>query len=154
MTYQRCEGASGFHDTHESDRDATDGLCAACRTIMRTKEVHKPTSWDFFAVKRENSFNHFHSSTLHLGVCGGEKGNMFLVRLTLNPDGLYWGWYNSFHPVNSDRGGQVSMVFQSEIQVSVCFAYGPEAETRRGRGEIVRLRVEEIRLSKHPEGIR
>lgn len=154
MAYQRCDGAEfGSSDYHEAEPGAPDLLCAACRKVMLATPV--PTTWERFALKRpDGRFEHFYHSTMQVGMCGGTSDNMYLVRLTRNETGPYWGWYYSFHPNNGSSRGEASMIYLSEVQTRVCFAYGPEAETKRGRGEIIRLGVEEVRPAKHPEGIR
>jgi hypothetical protein len=50
-------------------------------------------------------------------------------------DGGYWGWLDT-------EGKCPEMIWPSRSQFSVCFAYGPEAEVARGKGAILRLRVE------------
>ena len=85
-------------------------------------------------------------------MCG--SGPMALVRLVLDPDGPYWGWYHSHHPYNGERRGEISMIYPNRVCVEICFPYGPDVATAHGHGEIVRLRVERIRDAVHPDHIR
>lgn len=49
--------------------------------------------------------------------------------------GDYWGWLDT-------DGKCPEMIWPSRSQFNVCFAYGPESEVARGKGTILRLRVE------------
>lgn len=53
-----------------------------------------------------------------------------------NESGSYWGWY-----YDHTDGDGFSMIWASEAQFRICFPYGPEAEEKMGRGEIVRFNV-------------
>lgn len=111
------------------------------------------SSWQLFAHQRPDGlFEHFHPSTIQVRLCGNQE-NVFLVRLELDDEnGEYWGWYHSeTSRVFADR---VSMVYRNRLAVEVCFPYGTQAETKRGRGRVVRLRVTPVRPAVHPEGIR
>ena len=64
------------------------------------------------------------------------------VELTEDPDGDYYGW------IHADRSGErfaprytgeVVMVQPHKGMFTMQFPYGPEAEARDGRGEIVRM---------------
>lgn len=48
----------------------------------------------------------------------------------------YWAWWSA-------EDSTVKFIWASKVQVSMCFPYGPETETARGRGRVVRVRVEE-----------
>jgi hypothetical protein len=109
-------------------------------------------SWQLLALERNGRFDHFYGSALQVRMCGSAP--MALVRLTIDKDGPYWGWYHSFHPANGSYLGQISMIYSHRVGVEICFAYGPDAETARGRGEIVRLRVERIREAVDGEHIK
>lgn len=55
-----------------------------------------------------------------------------------SPDGTHWGWL--------DSGQQVpSMIWAFRGAFDAQFPYGPEAEEKRGRGRVVRLKVTEIK---------
>ena len=58
------------------------------------------------------------------------------VTATEDPEGTYYGW------IDADSDGAPVMVQPHEGLFSMQFPYGPKAEVDRGRGEIVRLRVE------------
>lgn len=132
-----------------------DRLCLACHQTMIEAEAKQPMkdrSWELFALQVDDHFEHFYPGTIGVKLCGDEP--IVLVRLTQDSEGPYWGWYHSHHPVNKPHQGHVSFIYRFRQAVSMCFAYGPEIETKCGRGEIVRLRAEFVRLAVHPEGIK
>jgi len=108
--------------------------------------------WNLYALRREEGFAHFYPSTIQLTMCG--TAPHWLVQLAVDADGDLWGWYHTHHPHNRESRGHVSMIYSHRKSVEICFPYGPDAETERGRGEIVRLRVTPVRPAVHPEGIR
>lgn len=59
------------------------------------------------------------------------------VVLHEDPDGEYRGW------IVPDSDGTPVMVQHAKIY-PIQFAYGPEAEEKKGRGRTVRLRIERI----------
>lgn len=152
-----CQGVSiadlaNWAVRHDADPGACDDLCAACRSKMRDAEVRRPKErrvWQLFALQRDGGFEHFFQSTTQLTMCG--DGPMWLVHLVIHHEGPLWGWYHSHHPCHGDYRGQVSMIYPSEMQVRICFPYGAEQATKRGHGEIVRLRAEPVRPAVHPE---
>ena len=69
-------------------------------------------------------------------------GTIYSMRVTLidateATDADYWAWWSS-------EDQTLKFIWASKAQVSMCFPYGPDAETARGRGRIVRVRVEEV----------
>lgn len=55
-----------------------------------------------------------------------------------DPEGAYWGWIDSGSP---ERGPV--MIQPHEGLFRMQFPYGPKKEAERGKGEIIRLRVED-----------
>ena len=55
-----------------------------------------------------------------------------------DPESPYWGW------LATDDPNKYIFIFASKQQLDMCFPYGPDAETARGRGRCVNLMVEEI----------
>jgi hypothetical protein len=144
---------SNWRFRHNADPGAQDDLCATCRTKMHAAEALRPKErriWQLYALPRGDHFEHFFPSTTQVTMHGNGP---WLVKLVLDPEGPLWGWYNSHHPSNRGFRGQVTMIYPSETQVRICFTYGPEAETKRGHGEIVRLRLAPVRPAVHPEGL-
>ena len=131
-----------------------DRLCRTCRKAVWDALVQKgrTTGWELFTMRRGDRFEHFYPSTTAVGMCGSDP--IVLVRLKLDDNGPYWGWLHSMHPHNRSYRGQVSMIYSSRTLVSICFTYGPEVETKRGYGEIVRLSAEFVRDAVGREGIR
>lgn len=62
-------------------------------------------------------------------------------RLPTDPPSDYWGWLDAKEP---DR---YIFVWPSEMQLDMCFPYGPKAEENRGHGRKMNLMVVEL-----PEG--
>lgn len=58
-------------------------------------------------------------------------------RTEADPPSGYWGW------LPADDPSAYCFVWPSEVQLNMCFPYGPEAEEARGRGRKVNLIVEE-----------
>jgi hypothetical protein len=91
---------------------------------------------DLFALKWETGiFHNFYPSTIQMSLCGDPP--YYRVRLTPNSEGEYWAWHDFAKDVynfaNHNRNG-----------VIICFPYGPEIEEKLGRGEIIRVRVDEL----------
>ena len=59
-------------------------------------------------------------------------------RLPTDPSSNYWGWLDATDP------SYYHFVWPSEVQLDMCFPYGPKAEEKKGRGRKVNLIVEEI----------
>lgn len=62
----------------------------------------------------------------------------FRERTESDPPSSYWAW------LPTDEPDRYISIWPSEIQLDMCFAYGPKAEEDRGRGRKVNLIVEEI----------
>lgn len=62
-------------------------------------------------------------------------------RVATDPPSNYWGWLDAMAPHH------YIFVWPSEVQLDMCFPYGPKVEEDRGRGRKVNLVVEEL-----PEG--
>jgi len=103
-------------------------LCWPPRRALRPKD----RSWQLFAEERDGGFEHFYGSTIQVRMCGNHP--IALVRLVLDTNGPYYGWYHSFHPHNGSHRGTVSMIYTNRVCVEICFSYGPEAETARIAG--------------------
>ena len=152
---ERCEGveiSARSWESHDAD-GGSDRLCAACRKAASDADAAQPQSWELFCGEDgEGLFEHFYESIMQVKMCGNER----IVRVRLVPDdaGLYWGWYYGHHPANRSFKGDVSMVYRHKLAVEVCFAYGTDAETKRGRGKVVRLRAELVRRLAKEEGDR
>ena len=103
-------------------------------------------TWEMFAQQSSSETLHnFYTSLLAYGVCGPDP--VFHVQVTLDPEGPYYGWLYSDDPANGSNVGHVSMIFAHRMLVEICFPYGTAVEEKRGRGKIVRLRVERLELA-------
>lgn len=146
MTTTRCEGSTSYSigpNYHWAD-DGDDGLCARCRQTMLDEEAKQLTKrvWQLYAQDRRDHFEHFYPSATQVRMCGTQP--VFVVRVTKDDEGDYYAWYNSFHPANRSRKGNLSFVYRSPMLVEVCFTHGTAHEIRRGHGNVIRLRVEPI----------
>jgi hypothetical protein len=68
---------------------------------------------------------------------------IFLVELhedAGNPEPNYWAWEPS------DKPGEFHMTQPSRSMLEVCFTYGSKAEVDRGRGRVVPVRAEVVRI--------
>ena len=58
------------------------------------------------------------------------------VRVTLNPEGRYWGWQYA-----GKESELPEMVWPEGFMLRMCFPYGFEIEEKRGKGRHVRLNI-------------
>lgn len=93
-------------------------------------------STELFAMRRGDRIEHFYPSTVAVRMCG--PGTIVRVRVTDDPAGAHWAWWNA-------ERRHHSFVYGFRDAVAMCFPYGPEAETARGRGEVVQVRVDVLR---------
>ena len=71
-----------------------------------------------------------------------EKIRTVVVReLKEGEESMYWAWWDNamglFVP---------GFIWPSKGQVSMCFPYGPEIEEEKGRGKLLRVMIEEIKI--------
>lgn len=96
-----------------------------------------------FAVKLESGFYHFFSNSWLTASCAGKEEVICLVEITEDSVGDYWTWYNK-----EDNDFQFTAPFKQAVDM--CFAYGYEADEKRGRGKLIQVFVKEIReIEKH-----
>ena len=97
-----------------------------------------PEELSFLCVTRKGDrfFRNFFGHPELLRMCGDPP--YFLVRVSLNPEGLYWGWW--------EPNKRVSLIYPSKELLSICFPYSLAKEEERGVGRAVRLDVSEVRL--------
>lgn len=90
----------------------------------------------FAAKYKSGVYSNFYGSLIQMRLCG--SGPFFEVDIIADEDGDYYTWHSTekdrFHFTNSH-----------EIGVEICFTYGSAVETKRGRGKIIRCRIEWIR---------
>jgi hypothetical protein len=98
-------------------------------------------SWRMFAGRPDHSVEG--REFLNFGDCwyvrlyGHEP---VAVELTEDPEGIYYGWIEAEGSERDSRfKGVPEMIQPHEGMFSMQFAYGPQAEVDRGRGEIVRM---------------
>mgnify|MGYP003394149107 CR=1 FL=1 len=65
------------------------------------------------------------------------------VTVTEDPDGPYWGWLDDPDGGHWKPNDYPEFIWHEKMAFDMCFAYGPEAEVKAGKGRIVRLRIEE-----------
>jgi hypothetical protein len=92
--------------------------------------------WDAFANRSPNG------EFLHIGEAWWVKlhacGEVHPVTVIEDPEGGYWGWRKKDEPDSK----MPSMIWPDRRLLSMCFAYGVDADIERGFGSIVRMRIE------------
>lgn len=117
-------------DQNQEKNPATQGS----RGEVAEVESERETQWAMFAHRYPTG--HF----VHVGPEFYVKNHLLndpIIPVTVSeePNGRYWGWI-----VTGEDTPR--MIWPSEVQFKMCFPYGPEAEQERGRGRIVRLKIE------------
>lgn len=96
------------------------------------RDDHYKGEWHYFG----------HPRAVELYGCKPEP-----VIVTEDPEGTYYGWLDDAefiakqYPHRADRAIEPTMVQPHMTLFRVQFPYSPEAEVKKGRGEILRLRV-------------
>lgn len=96
-----------------------------------------------FAVRRGEWL---HSFFPHAGLCGTCTDSDPVVRVRVTPDdsGDHWSWWDTARGVflftNGHREG-----------VEICFPYGTKVDEERGRGKVIRVRVDVLREATEEE---
>jgi len=94
-------------------------------------------SWKMFVYKYPDCYMHF-GCYAYVKI-HGLSYPIVEVELTENENGEYYGWIDSEGDLNG------SLVWPSNAQTEMCFAYGSKIEEERGRGKKIRLSVVEIK---------
>lgn len=94
-------------------------------------------SWQLYAQRIANPVDgrEFMNFGSEVHVRRGYGGDVQAVHVTLDPEGMYWGW------VETGGEGEPTMIQPHPGMFRMQFPYGPAAEATAGRGEIVRLSV-------------
>ena len=92
--------------------------------ILYSGKLDDGTLWNFY--------EHPHIITM---MCGSKKA--YKVKVTICNEGTYYGWYEN-------KEEKVIHIYPNEALVEMCFPYGSAIETKHGKGNIVKLKVEEI----------
>lgn len=88
---------------------------------------------------RTGKWQHFFGSRLAYITTGDKPDDIHRVRVTIDPEGDYWGWWYS--ACSEYTPNRISMIFSARQAVEICFAYGSKSEEERDRGRVVRLKV-------------
>lgn len=87
-------------------------------------------------LRPDGRLAHFYKHPMLVRMCiSGSPEDLRTVRLSEDPEGDYYAWLNL-------AKGEFTMIYGSQVQVDICFPYGPEAAERSGEGRRVRLRAE------------
>jgi len=98
-----------------------------------------------YAHKTERGWRDIYSSAGAVQMCDGKEPQpIYQIKVTVDPKGEYFGW----HDFSNDS---LSMIWQSRVQLEMCFTYGIEAAIKRGKGKDVLLKIEEIDIVKPAE---
>lgn len=102
-----------------------------------------PQELSFLCVARKSDLGHFidlFSHPMLLRMSG--EAPYYLVRVVLNPEGSYWGWWE---PEVGGDGKSIHHIHPARILLEVCFPYGSKIEEDRDMGRVVRVDVHEVR---------
>lgn len=94
-------------------------------------------SWPMFAGNpaRDGVWLNVDRHERSVRAYGGEPVTVSVIE---DPDGPYYGW------IEADSQDGPVMIQPHASLFTMQFPYGPKAEVERGRGEVVRLRVERV----------
>jgi hypothetical protein len=91
------------------------------------------TSSDLYGQIVNGGWRHVYPNEAAVSLCG--EGKVLPVRVTLDPNGGYFAWW--------DAGMQrFCMVYPKRSQVECCFPFGHEEEEIAGHGQLCQVRVE------------
>lgn len=95
--------------------------------------------------ERDGRFYNIFPSVFQVKMCGYDKDEIWVLNFEEDADGDYWSFQDndeySFH-----------LIHPNKVLFDMCFAYGPDAEVKAGRGRIVRLNlVKALLLSSIPK---
>lgn len=134
-----------------SGREPVSCRCIRSRTSEYAWEkIMKPDERTYYAHKRlreqDGKHYYFYASPNEWWVkLHGSEDPTVTVRIRErkpeDPPSNYWGWL-SFR--KEEDTSKYLFVWPSEVQIDMCFPYGPKAEEARGHGRKVNLIVEEI----------
>jgi hypothetical protein len=108
-----------------------------------------PRQWTLWAhkvwIKHEGRFVFHHARPGKWWVeLHGLDSPIVRVRAVETPEGEYYGWIGAKSPDEPP-----CMIWPHRGLFSMCFPYGPDAEVKAGRGEIVRMEITEIQGEDH-----
>lgn len=103
-----------------------------------------PRTWEMWAGRNP----HRKGELLHAGPHSRYVQSYGLapipVIVTEDPDGPHWGWIHAAsEALQRDAADHPSLIQPRESMFVMQFPYGPDEEAARGKGQIVRLRIEE-----------
>ena len=90
--------------------------------------------WDVYANRYPQGRYYGIGEKRWVELHGGDE--VYPVRVTEDPEGDYYGWREAAKAADS----LPTMIWQSLMQLDMCFPYGVYAE--EGRGSLVRMRIE------------
>lgn len=90
---------------------------------------------EMYAQQTSRGLANFFKSRQAYVACGDAP--VVRVRIITDDAGSHWSWWDAERKSHS-------MIFGSRVLVEICFPYGSRAEEERGRGKVVRVRVEQI----------
>ena len=79
--------------------------------------------------------DHFFPTRYQVQMCSDSPQDIVRVLVTPDPAGSYWAWYDY------DEG--IAFVYFSRVLLETIFPYGSKVEEDRGRGKVIRVRVDE-----------
>lgn len=107
--------------------------------------MSEPRTWEMWAGLSHGVWSHAHPDARFVKAYGCDPVR---VILTEEPEGEHYGWIRgASEALEREADDHPSLVQPRWSMFTMQFPYGPEAEAERGRGEIVRLRIEEVPAS-------
>jgi len=94
----------------------------------------------FFCCKNEGKYSRFYSNKKIVElVCANREDEIVEVKIekSLSSEPKYYGWWDN-------EKKEVRHIYQSEIQVRVCFPDMAHDREKKGKGKIIGLDVNEI----------
>ncbi|KKN69147.1 hypothetical protein LCGC14_0444360 [marine sediment metagenome] len=86
-----------------------------------------------YALEEETGYRHFYKYK-HQVRLTGIPGRTVELLLTEDIEGDYWAWWDN-------KTEAFVHCWPSEVQLNMCFPYGPKAEEDRDRGNKLRVSV-------------
>ncbi len=98
--------------------------------------MNAPRTWNMWAHDYGKCFIHI-GPKRYVELHGITSSPIVEIRLTEDTTGDYYGWLKTGQDTPT-------MIWPSEAQFSMCFAYGPNVEVERGEGQKLRFTVAKL----------
>ncbi len=89
-----------------------------------------------FAKSENGKFRHIYPSATQVGMYTTDTP--VPVNVSVDANGDYWGW--------QQKSGYISMIYEQEQALEICFPYGTKVAEERGDGKRVKLTIQESQI--------